>query len=357
MSKFHPLIVKDIIKETEDCISIGLDVPAAEAEIFKFNPGQFLTLRMEVNGEQLRRSYSICSCPYQEDLRIALKILPDGKFSNYAKSRLKPGDIIESLPPSGRFHTTLAPDHCRHYLAVAAGSGITPVISLVKSILWKEPQSKVTLIYGNKDRHSILFKGQVDALKDKYIQRFSVFHILSREKSDMALLKGRIDAEKMSFFLNHLIDPLCLDEVFICGPEEMIMENKRALEVAGVPSSHIHFELFTAAGATRTQEKPIVASSEGKICKALIKSDGNLISMDIPFERESILEAALRQGADLPYACMGGVCTACRAKLEKGEVFMPINYGLETDEIREGFILTCQSYPRTPEIVVNFDSK
>jgi ring-1,2-phenylacetyl-CoA epoxidase subunit PaaE len=357
MSRFHQLKIKKITKETPDCISVTFEVPEEKKNIFNFIQGQFLTFRREIDGEEIRRSYSICSCVVEEDLSVAIKILPDGKFSSFANKILKPGDLIEVMPPSGRFFTDLSPSNKKRYVAIAAGSGITPVISLVKTILITEKNSEIVLIYGNRDKNSIIFKSQLDSLKNKNMDRLSIFHIFSREQGDTELFSGRIDKKKINYFLEHIIDPKLTDEVFICGPEEMIMETKEAFLAKKIDPKHIHFELFTPSGQIKILPPRTHGAHSDEISKVNIRVDGINSCLEVYYEGESILEAALRNGADLPYACKSGVCTTCRAKLENGEVYMDVNYGLEPEEIENGFILSCQAHPRSRELSLNFDMK
>lgn len=370
MSRFHSLKIKALKKETPECISVHFDVPADKKEFFGFKHGQYLTLKTIIDGEEVRRSYSICSSPLDEQLSVAIKTIPEGKFSNYAYSTLKVGDEVEVMPPLGRFSTDLLATNKKNYFFIAVGSGITPVMSIVRTILKTEPKSTITLLYGNKNKGSIIFKEQFEALKNKYMQRLSLYYILSKEKADAEILSGRIDKTKIEYFLKNIIDPAFIDECFLCGPEELILTAKDTLAAAGINPKNIHFELFTTAGAQLAKKASASSASRlstsagskvsvatGPKSKVIIKLDGVATEMEIPFEGESILDAAMKTGADLPYACKGGVCCACKAKLEKGKVSMDVNYGLEQDEIDAGFILTCQSHPQTEELIINFDTK
>ncbi|PBQ33010.1 phenylacetic acid degradation protein [Sphingobacteriaceae bacterium] len=359
MSRFHNLKIKALKKETPECVSVLFDVPEDKKEIFGFKHGQYLTLKTIIDGEEVRRSYSICSSPLDEQLTVAIKTIPEGKFSNYAYSTLKVGDEVEVMPPLGRFSTDLLETNKKNYFFIAVGSGITPVMSIVKTILKTEPQSTIILLYGNKNKGSIIFKEQFEALKNKYMRRLSLYYILSQEKADAEILAGRIDKTKIEYFLKNIIDPVMIDECFLCGPEDLILTAKDTLAAAGIPTKNIHFELFTTAGAqlAKKQIKKVTKISTGPRSKVIIKLDGVSTEMEIPYEGESILDAAMKSGSDLPYACKGGVCCACKAKLEKGEVTMDVNYGLEQDEIDAGFILTCQAHPKTKDVVINFDVK
>jgi ring-1,2-phenylacetyl-CoA epoxidase subunit PaaE len=353
---FHPLKVKNIRRETADCVSIAFDVPESILSDFEFKQGQYLTFRKEINGNEVRRSYSICSSPSDKELRVAIKQVEEGIFSTFINNELKVGDVLDTMTPQGLFTTPLHPDNKNNYLAFAAGSGITPVLSIIKSVLQTEPQSQFCLIYGNKNRSSIIFKSELEALKNKYMERFSVYHILSREQADAELLHGRIDAKKSAYFLDNIIDAHNISEVFLCGPEEMIMNVKDVLLASGVPENKVHYELFFSTVAAQKQKQREESNiGQDTLSSVSIKLDGSTTVLTLGYNGESILDAALNNGADLPFACKGGVCATCRCKLEEGEVEMDVNYSLEKDEIEHGFILACQSHPRSEKVVVNFD--
>jgi ring-1,2-phenylacetyl-CoA epoxidase subunit PaaE len=359
MIHFHPLPVKKVQRETEDCVSITFDVPEEWKTIFQFKQGQSLTVRKMLGGEEVRRTYSICSSPLDDQLRIAVKKVEGGVFSEWANEELKPGDVLEVMPPVGKFYTELKPEQKKHYVAFAAGSGITPVLSLIKTTLQTEGQSEFTLVYGNRNRNSIIFKEELEALKDKFIDRFRIYHILSREQTDVVLNHGRIDVDKLNLLFSKVISLKGTDEFFLCGPEEMIFCIKNYLLEKGAPPEHIHFELFTIPGQKKSvaDTHPKESIHEGPKSRVSIKLDGILFDFDLSYGSESILDAALSQGADLPYACKGGVCTTCKAKLKEGEVVMDMNWGLEPDEVEKGFILTCQAHPQTERVVIDFDEK
>lgn len=353
---FYPLKVKDIRRETADCVSIALSVPEESKEAFGFRHGQYLTFKKEINGEDLRRSYSICSSPLDNELRVAVKQVEDGVFSTYVNQELKVGETLESMSPQGLFTCTLDSTKRRRYLCIAAGSGITPILSIIKTILQTEPHSDITLLYGNKTRSSIIFKAELEALKNKYMDRLSIYHILSREVADADLLSGRIDAEKCAYFLDKVIDPKSLNEAFLCGPEEMILSAKDSLVKAGVPEGQVHFELFfSAIAAKKQQERKVQNINNDTMSTVSITLDGSTSSIKLGYHGESILDAALKNGADLPFACKGGVCATCRCKIESGEVSMDVNYSLEKDELEQGFVLACQAHPRSEQVIVNFD--
>lgn len=359
MIHFHPLRVKKVEQETEDCVAIEFDVPAELKEAFRFTQGQNLTIRKVLNGEELRRNYSICTSPFDNKLKVAVKKVEGGLFSTWAAEELKAGDVLDVLPPTGKFYTELYPSQRKSYVAFAAGSGITPILSIIKTTLLIEPQSSFTLVYGNRSKASIIFKEELEALKDKFIDRFRIYHILSREKTDALINQGRIDTEKLDLLFDKVIDLKRSDEFFLCGPEEMIFCVKNYLTEKGVATEKIHFELFTVPGQkqTTTNQKPQTTNDSGPKAKINIKVDGILFDFDLPYENESILDAALKHGADLPYACKGGVCTTCKAKLLQGKVTMDVNWGLEPDEVEKGYVLTCQSHPQSETIFLDFDAK
>ena len=359
MIHFHNLTVKKVVKETPDCVCLSFTVPTELEAFYKFKPGQSLTFRTRINGQEVRRSYSICSAPMDGLLQVAVKKVEGGIFSTWANENLKPGDMLEVMPPVGSFGTELNPQHKKTYVAFAAGSGITPILSIIKSTLSTEPHSTFTLVYGNRTKGSIIFKEALEALKDKFIDRFRLIHILSRERSETEINSGRIDVPKLEQLFQRLIHPKQVDDYFLCGPEEMIFCIKGFLESRGIAKDHIHFELFTIPGqkasTVKTENEPV--SNSGPKAQVGVKLDGIMFDFELPFEGQSILDAALAQGADLPYACKGGVCCTCKARLMEGQVQMEVAWGLEQDEIDAGFILTCQAHPTTERVVVDFDVK
>ena len=360
-SHFRKLRVQDVRRETNDCVSVAFAVPDDLREEFRFIQGQNITIRTRVGEEEIRRSYSICSSPFEEELRIAVKKVPGGLFSTYANDQLRMGDELEVLPPTGAFYTPLDPSKPKNYLAFAAGSGITPILSLIKTVLATEPDSQFTLVYGNRHRPSIIFREELEALKNRYMHRLALHHILSREKTDISLHQGRIDALKCGELCDKLIDLAGMDEVFLCGPAQMTFTVKSWLEEKGVDHRKIHFELFHTQerlpSAGRVENTAIKTPLTGKISRVTVRLDGTSFEFDLPFEGDPVLDAALFQGADLPFACKGGVCCTCRAKLVEGKVEMDVNYALEEEELAEGFILTCQSHPRSEKVVIDFDTK
>jgi ring-1,2-phenylacetyl-CoA epoxidase subunit PaaE len=356
---FHALPIRSIQAETADCISVEIEVPKDLQTEFKYLPGQYLTFRTGIDGEEVRRSYSLCSAPHENKWTVAIKKIEDGKFSNYAHSTLKKGDLIDVMPPMGKFHPELQAANQKHYLAIAAGSGITPVLSILKSVLHSEPNSRFTLIYGNRDRQSIIFFEELEGWKNKFLGRLQLIHILSRERTDSDINEGRIDATKMER-LAALIDYKSVDDCYLCGPEAMIETARETLPTLGIASEKIHFELFTTAAQQKRSDKKSTNDSEtlGPQSIVTLRVDGRAVDVNIPLGgSQTILDAALKQGADLPYACKGGMCCTCKAKLVEGEASMEVNWGLEDEEVRQGFILTCQAIPTSEKLVVDFDAK
>lgn len=355
---FHQLKIKQIKNETADCVTICFDIPDELKSLYDFKEGQNIAIKKIINGEELRRSYSICNAPYENELKVAIKKVEGGLFSTFANVSLKKNDLLDVMPPSGKFGAHLNINTAANYLAIAAGSGITPIISIIKHTLHEQPDSNFTLVYGSKNRSSIIFFEELEDLKNKYIERFTFINILSREKTDADIFFGRIDEEKLSA-LNKLIDYKKIDAAYLCGPETMIFSSSDFLQKSGMDKSKIHFELFTTPGQSKnikSIEKEMEISS-GPKSNISIKVDGRTFSFDLSFKGQNILDAALQQGADLPYACKGGVCCTCRAKLIEGSVTMDVNYALEPEEIEQGFILTCQSHPTTEKVVIDYDLK
>jgi len=364
-TSFHRLKVKAVQQETAECISIVFDIPDTLRPLFLYRPGQYLTLKTDIRGEEVRRSYSICSAPGDEALSVAVKHVEAGKFSGFANTVLKAGDELEVMPPLGKFspHRDENGGYTgKNYLAFAAGSGITPVISILKDLLYNHPESTFTLVYGNKSRSSIIFKETLEALKNKFMNRLRIYHVFSREKMDAPLFNGRINEEKAKAFCDQLIRLDHMDEVFICGPESMILDLRRYfIETRKLPAGRVHFELFSSPDQPRALnadwERKQQAIDPKQKSKVTVRLDGASVDLSLAYAGETILDAALQEGLDLPFACKGGVCCTCRAKLVEGEVDMEVNYGLEPDEIENNFILTCQAHPRSEKVVVDFDVK
>ena len=353
--KFHRLAVRDVKRETADAVSIAFAVPTELAEAYRFVPGQYLTLRATVDGEDMRRSYSICSAPDDDELRIAVKKVDNGLFSTWANSSINAGDEVAVMTPTGRFGQEKTTGDGRIHVGFAAGSGITPILSIIRGILKREPTSRFFLFYGNRSTDDILFRETLEELKDVFLSRVGVFHVLSKEEQDLPILNGRIDGAKVRLLLRSMVPAASIDQVFVCGPAGMIEDLEATLADLGVAREKIHIERFVSAldGRPRAQPAPIAASAPPKNIAALIV-DGK--RRDVPVaEGEAILDAALRAGMDLPYACKGGMCSTCRAKVVEGKVEMALNYSLEPWEIAAGFVLTCQSHPLTDKVVIDYD--
>jgi ring-1,2-phenylacetyl-CoA epoxidase subunit PaaE len=355
MSRFHRLSVARVERETRDAVAITFDVPAEVAEAFRFEPGQHLTVRTTIGGEDVRRSYSICSASHEGALRIAVKRNPRGMFSCWANEALKAGDVLDVLPPMGHFNVPLDPAARRHYVAFAAGSGITPILSIAKSALAIEPASEFTLFYGNRASSTVMFKEELAALKDVHLDRFNLVHVLSREAQDIDLLHGRIDRDRADALLSHWVDLDGVDMVFVCGPDGMMHAVTEALAARGFPAAKVKVERF-ATSIPRHEHKPVKLPEPGHDqCKVTVIIDGSARSFPLDKASESILEAGLAHGLELPYSCKSGVCSTCRAKLVEGQVDMDANYALEDYEVARGFVLTCQSYPVTDTVTVDYD--
>ena len=353
---FHKLTVKDVRKETVDCVSLSFVIPGELINDFIFTQGQNITIKSIIDGEEIRRSYSICTSPSDNELRVAVKKVSDGAFSTFANEWLKAGDVLDVMPPTGNFFTEVNASNTKNYVFFAAGSGITPVISIIKTILQVEPKSTVTLLFGNRNVSSVIFKEALEGLKDSYLQRLSIFYILSRERTDADINHGRIDADKCGQFSN-LVDFLSVDEFFICGPEKMIFTVKEFLEEKGIDKRKIHFELFTTPDRKIKKTFNPTKAVEEEGSAITVKLDGRSFDFQLDYDSNNILDEALAQGADLPFSCKGGVCTTCKAKIIEGEVEMEANYGLEPEEVAAGFILTCQSHPRSKKVIIDFDVK
>jgi ring-1,2-phenylacetyl-CoA epoxidase subunit PaaE len=355
MSKFHPLRIACVEQETRDAVAITFAVPPALSDQFRFAQGQHLTLRADINGEDVRRSYSICSAVQDGALSIAVKKSPGGVFSTWANEALKAGDTIEVMPPLGHFGVALDAAARRSYLGFAAGSGITPLLSIVKTTLAAEPGSRFTLVYGNRASGTVMFKEELAALKDTYLGRFNLVHVLSREAQDVDLLHGRIDQAKANALLATWVRADDVDVAFVCGPEGMMDAVKAALMARGFPAAKIRIERF-AASIPRRQHVAHVAPEPGHTeCEVTVILDGATRTFMLEKTKQNILEAGLANGVELPYSCKGGVCSTCRCRLLEGEVDMDVNFALEDYEVARGFILSCQSYPVTDRVTIDFD--
>ena len=357
-TEFIKCRVKDINRESQDCVSVEFEVPEGQEHFYEFLPGQHLTVRKSINGEDVRRNYSLCTAPHERSLRIAIKEIPGGRFSTYANRNLKVGDKLELMPPLGHFEHVTNDQSGSLYVGFAAGSGITPIMSMLRSVLIDEKDSQFILFYGNRDKDSVIFHNELENLKNRYIERLSVHHIFSKEIQESDLFNGRINSEKTIAFAKYLFDPASISAYYLCGPAEMIAEVQSSLKQIGIDKSKIHYELFTPPGedvaftSSSVQPESFIPDSESRVS---IKHEGMTRQFVMKYAGDSILDAAADQGINLPFACKGGVCATCRAKVVTGKVSMKKNYAIEEDELENGYILTCQAHPRTPELSIDFD--
>lgn len=349
MPAWHQLRLTDVRRETDSCLSLALEVPPGLAAQFAFRPGQYLTFRTGLDGVELRRSYSLCTAPGDQELRVAVKQVPAGAFSSFVTS-LRIGDLLETLPPAGRFTPAPDPAPHRHVLGVAAGSGITPVLGIVRHVLATEPTARVSVAYGNRSVASIIFRDALADLKDRYLDRLRVLHVLSRERTEIALHTGRIDAAKTRLLLRTVLPAADLDEVFVCGPQEMSVAVRAALLAAGVDAHRVHVELF----GTPTPPPPALVDPALAGVRAELVLGGITRSIEVA-AGETVLAAGRRAGLDLPWSCAAGVCATCRARVD-GAVEMAANYALEPWELAAGYRLTCQSRPSGGDLVVDYDA-
>ena len=352
---FHKLTVSTVERLTDDAVTVTFDVPPDSREDFDFAAGQHLTLRTDLDGAEVRRNYSICAPAGGGTLRVAVKELPGGAFSSYVNSTLRVGDVIDVLTPTGTFSTQLDKTHTKHYAAIAAGSGITPVLSLLSTILAAEPQSRFTLLYGNRNARTVMFLDELADLKDRYPDRLHLVHVFSRETQDVALFEGRIDGAKLDRLLDTLLPPRDVDEWFLCGPFAMVESIRPVLTARGVDPHHVHFELFHVEDAPPPPRRTPDESGDRPTSEVTVILDGRTTKVPVERDGDRILDAVLRVRGDAPYACKGGVCGTCRAQLIEGRVEMEQCYALEDDEVAAGFVLTCQSHPVTAEVTLDYD--
>lgn len=352
--RFHKLRVADLRRETPDAVSIAFEIPSELRRDFLFAAGQYLTLRTTLDGEELRRSYSICSGPDDGELRIAVKRVDGGTFSVWANSGISPGDVLDVMTPTGRFGVAHMPDKARVYAGFAAGSGITPILSIVRGILSRERHSRMFLFYGNRSTGNMLFREQLEELKDRHMGRLSLFHVLSQEQQDVPVLNGRLDAEKVRLLLRHLVPVDLVDHAFICGPAGMSEEVEATLLGLGIKPEQVHVERFVSALGGKPRPQPPPARTETPRAIASLVVDGRRAEVPVA-DGESVLDAALRAGLDLPYACKGGMCSTCRARVVEGTTEMEVNFSLEPWEIEAGFVLTCQAHPTSPRVLIDYD--
>ncbi|MFV1960566.1 MAG: 1,2-phenylacetyl-CoA epoxidase subunit PaaE [Acidimicrobiia bacterium] len=353
--EFHQLRVTEVSTLTEDSVTITLDVPAELSETFVYVPGQHVTIRAFIDGEDVRRSYSICTNANSPKLRVGIKRLPGGAFSTYATSDLEAGDVLDVMAPVGDFTIEIDPASPRRAVAIAAGSGITPVISLIATSLESEPFSNWTLLFGNRTANSIMFLEELEGLKDRFRSRFQLFHVLSREGSDVPLLSGRIDEDKIRTIHDRLLGQTPVDDWYLCGPYEVVMMATETLQMLGVAESSIHDELFFAGPVDPSTLPPEPPPGEGTVGLTVIL-DGRAVDTRMSPET-SILDAALRVRSELPFSCRGGMCATCKGRIEEGEVTMEKNYALIDEEVEAGYVLTCQSHPVSDRVVVRYDHR
>jgi ring-1,2-phenylacetyl-CoA epoxidase subunit PaaE len=352
--RFHRLAVNDLRREAPDAVSLTFAIPEELADDYSFLPGQYLTLRTMMDGEEVRRSYSICSGPDDGELRIAVKKVDGGAFSSWAADELKAGNALDVMTPTGRFGVAHAPGEARVHVGFAAGSGITPILSIVKGVLAREPDSKFFLFYGNRSTSGMLFREALEDLKDRFLQRLSVFHVISGEEQDIPILHGRLDGEKVRVLLRSLVPASSVDHAFICGPTGMSEEIEAACRELGIAEQRIHVERFVSEFGGKPRARQVVPANAPPKALASLIIDGKRREVPVA-ENEAILDAALRAGMDLPFACRGGMCSTCRAKLVEGDVRMEVNYSLEPWELKARFILTCQARPVSEKVVVDYD--
>jgi ring-1,2-phenylacetyl-CoA epoxidase subunit PaaE len=354
---FHALTIAEVRRETPEAVSIRFEIPDNLKETFKFQAGQHLTLRADLGGEDVRRNYSVCMAPSENEIRIAVKRMPAGRFSVWANTELREGRTIEVLPPMGRFVIPEGDTPSPSYVALAGGSGITPVISILKTVLETKPASRFTLLYGNRDSASTMFLEELAALKNRYLARLEVYHFLEFEAEEIELFNGRLDRAKCDEVLSKLVDVNSIDAFFICGPGPMMDAAEAALLARGVPADRIFIERFTTSAPTAEQ----LARDEALQQKAagtglVVTLDGRRLRIPFDAEKGNILESVQAAGLPAPYACKGGVCTTCRAKILSGTVAMKKNYGLSDAEIAQGYVLTCQAVPTSSEVTLSYDA-
>jgi ring-1,2-phenylacetyl-CoA epoxidase subunit PaaE len=362
-TNFYALKIVNIQPETDHAMCISFDIPENLKQTFKFKAGQIITLQTIIDGENVRRSYSICSGVSDKHLQVGIKRVKNGLFSNYANDNFKVGSLVDVMPPQGSFTPNLSTENTKHYMCLAVGSGITPILSIIKSILDTEAHSSVTLIYGNKRTNSMMFKEELSFVKNHYLTRLKWINIMSQEDQGSDVLKGKIsNAIGAQLQTNHLIDLSSVDEAFICGPESMISEVSRGFRKEGLEASQIHYELFANSSADseimlKKAKERVKTYGENKTSKVTVIADGRSIDFNLATVGANILDAGMENGMELPYSCKAGVCSTCKAKLIKGKVDMDVSHGLEDHEVNAGFILTCQAHPLTDDVIVSFDDR
>ncbi|WP_196137799.1 1,2-phenylacetyl-CoA epoxidase subunit PaaE [Aliikangiella sp. G2MR2-5] len=358
-TEFHPLKISKLERLTKDAVSISFELPKELADEYQYRQGQHLTLKADIDGHDVRRSYSICNSANEQKLTVGIKRIDAGLFSNYANDKLEAGMTLEVMPPQGHFYTELSETNSNHYLMVAAGSGITPMLSHIQTILENEPKAMVTLIYGNKSTPLMMFREKLSFIKNRFIDRLHWINLFTQEENEAEVFNGRISAQKL-LDLNkaRVIDLASFDEVFLCGPESMINDVAAFFEVNKMPKEKIHYELFFAGSAEDKASEKIAQRAEKygeKTAKVSVKVAGRKTTLELAMGGDNILDAAMEAGADLPFSCKGGVCATCKAKVVKGKVEMDLNHSLTPEEVAEGMVLTCQSHPVSDEVEIDFD--
>jgi ring-1,2-phenylacetyl-CoA epoxidase subunit PaaE len=355
MAKFHSIKVADVYKETKDCTVISFEIPNDLKSEYQFKQGQHLTLRIIIDGNEVRRSYSLCSSPIENKWNVAVKKINEGLFSTFVNEKLRKGDVLDVMAPNGTFFTEIDSKKAKNYIAFAAGSGITPILSIIKTHLALEPESTFKLFYLNRTVKSIVFKEEIEQLKNRYFNRFEIFHFLTKEHRPSELFNGRFTKEKIQTLTDKIIDVPQVDACFICGPEEMIYLLRDELINAGLEKDKIHFELFTS-GISEEDRKRISKIIEKKVegTEVTIIDGGKEFHFVMGDDFDNILDGALAAGADLPFACKGGVCSTCRCKVVEGTAEMKLNYSLEENELAKNYILSCQAVPTSKKVVVDF---
>lgn len=356
MAEFHNIKVLDIYKETSDTSVVTFDIPEELQEAFVFSQGQHLTLKATINDEDVRRSYSLCSSPFDQQWKVAVKQIPGGKFSTYINNEVQAGDIMEVMPPSGKFGVPVQPEREKNYLFFAAGSGITPVLSMIKAHLQTEPKATCKLFYVNKTAKSIIFKEALEQLRNTFFGRLEIYYFLTKERRDIELFNGRFDDHKMEVITKNFIDIPDTNDVFLCGPENMVNYVSEYLISKGLPRELVHFELFvTGLSEEDIKRSERLAKQKVEGVEVTIVDGGKEFLFTMTKDYDNILDAALNAGADLPFACKGGVCSTCKCRVIEGSVEMKINYALDEKEVSQNLVLSCQAVPTAGEVVVDFD--
>jgi ring-1,2-phenylacetyl-CoA epoxidase subunit PaaE len=357
---FHPLTVRRVTPDTPEAVVVTFDVPEDLRPVFGFTQGQYLTLRKEIEGQDLRRSYSICAGVDDGELRVGVRKVRGGVFSNWINESLQPGDTISVMAPQGRFFVPIEPEARRHHLGIAGGSGITPILSIMKTVLAREPGSRFSLVYGNRSLKSTMFKEEIEDLKDRYMTRLVLHHVFSDEHTDAPLNMGVMNRDKLGEFLRTVVPAASVDHAYVCGPFQMNDEAEAALLAAGVPEDRIHIERFGvplpaagAVGAVMHEARP----EDAELARVTIIRDGLQREITFTKDQPSILDCASAAGLEVPFSCTSGVCGTCRAKLVEGPVRMERNFALDKNEVAAGFVLTCQAHPTSERVVLSFDER